>query len=224
MIDRAIGLFGLAVALVVGLYTFVPPDWPKMPTWATVLGIGLGIFLFGTGCGLVAADLRTREPPHKQTYDLKPFDAFQIAAGEETSLAILLYVENIPLPKNPTGETNVFDRALLTVEARDHWRSSLKNLDVECMKLNLNATHSAIQQAIRRFDEAEINRVTAYWAYHSVSLALKDEIERTGALCLAASNSLPEMSGFMRLLYQDLKFRAHRSGMYLTLTLWKHRA
>lgn len=109
------------------------------------------------------------------------FAAFERVAGEETSLALLLYVKEFQLPANQTVATNVYDRVILTAEQKDHWRGTLKALDGECEKNGLVATRAAIQEAINRFD-AEINRVTAYWAYHSVSLALKAEIGRSAAL------------------------------------------
>jgi hypothetical protein len=65
MIDRAIGLFGLALCLIVGLYAFAPEGWPKMPSWITIIGIGLGILLFGVGIGLVVADYRSPVEPQK---------------------------------------------------------------------------------------------------------------------------------------------------------------
>jgi hypothetical protein len=58
MIDRAIALFGIALSLVIGLWAFAPEGWPKMPPWATLSGIGIGILLFGVGVGLIVGDLR----------------------------------------------------------------------------------------------------------------------------------------------------------------------
>jgi hypothetical protein len=63
MIDRAIGLFGLALALVIGLLAFVPEGWPKIPLWLTLTGIGVGIFLCGLGVGLVMSGWRGGSHP-----------------------------------------------------------------------------------------------------------------------------------------------------------------
>ncbi|MGB7097323.1 MAG: hypothetical protein WBD95_00950 [Xanthobacteraceae bacterium] len=63
--DRAIGVFGLALGLILGLYTFAPKTWPKIPPWAALLGIGIAILLFGIGIGLAAADLRPPSAPQK---------------------------------------------------------------------------------------------------------------------------------------------------------------
>ena len=58
MLDRAIGLLGIALALIFGLWSLAPADWPKMPTCATLLGIGAGIGLIGLAAGLILADRR----------------------------------------------------------------------------------------------------------------------------------------------------------------------
>ena len=52
MIDRIIGLVGVALALILGLWSLAPPEWPKMPTWATLAGIAFGILLIGVAIGL----------------------------------------------------------------------------------------------------------------------------------------------------------------------------
>ncbi len=62
MLDRAIAIFGLALALIIGLWTFAPEGWPKIPPWITASGIGLGILLLGFGAGLIVADLRNDDP------------------------------------------------------------------------------------------------------------------------------------------------------------------
>jgi len=47
MLDRAIGLLGLALAVIFGVWSLAPEDWPKMPTWAVLLGVGVGLLLIG---------------------------------------------------------------------------------------------------------------------------------------------------------------------------------
>ena len=59
MIDRAIALVGLGITLLIGLYAFAPEGWPKIPTWLTLSGLGVGVFLCGIGVGLVIADQRS---------------------------------------------------------------------------------------------------------------------------------------------------------------------
>jgi hypothetical protein len=58
VLDRAIGLVGLALALILGLWSLAPEGWPKMPAWATLDGIGVGILLVGLAAGLIIADRR----------------------------------------------------------------------------------------------------------------------------------------------------------------------
>ena len=47
MLDRAIGIFGIALAIIFGFWTLAPEGWPKMPPWVLILGIGIGILLIG---------------------------------------------------------------------------------------------------------------------------------------------------------------------------------
>lgn len=63
MIDRAIALFGLAIALIIGLYTFAPEGWPKMAPSLTLSGICLGILILGIGIGLIIGDQRRALKP-----------------------------------------------------------------------------------------------------------------------------------------------------------------
>lgn len=66
MLDRAIGLTGLALALIVGLWPLTPEGWPKMPAWVTLSGIGLGILLIGLAAGMIIADHKTPQSSQQQ--------------------------------------------------------------------------------------------------------------------------------------------------------------
>jgi hypothetical protein len=59
MLDRAIGLLGIALALIFGLWSLAPEGWPKMPPWLMLGGIGGGIFLVGAATGLIVSEQRT---------------------------------------------------------------------------------------------------------------------------------------------------------------------
>lgn len=52
MIDRALGIIGIALALLSGA---VQHYFPQAPTWVVPLGFSVGIFLFGLSAGLLAA-------------------------------------------------------------------------------------------------------------------------------------------------------------------------
>jgi hypothetical protein len=58
MIDRAIALIGLAIALILGLYTFAPEGWPKVPPVLTVAGMCIGTLLLGLGAGMMIDEYR----------------------------------------------------------------------------------------------------------------------------------------------------------------------
>jgi len=84
MIDRAIGLVGIALAVLFGLAPFT--DF-KLPIWATYAGIGLGIWLFGVAVGLFAGAQR------------KPGKGPQII---ETNLFLQFSdSHSVPVEKNP---------------------------------------------------------------------------------------------------------------------------
>jgi hypothetical protein len=55
MLDRGIGIAGLALALIFGV---LPYFVPKLPHWISITGIGAGILLLGLSAGLVIADRR----------------------------------------------------------------------------------------------------------------------------------------------------------------------
>lgn len=52
MIDRALGIIGIALALLTGVGQHY---FPQAPAWVTPVGFGVGIFLFGLSAGLLAA-------------------------------------------------------------------------------------------------------------------------------------------------------------------------
>lgn len=60
MIDRALGIIGIALGLLTGA---IQHYFPQTPAWVAPLGFGIGIFLFGLSTGLLAAGgLRHKRP------------------------------------------------------------------------------------------------------------------------------------------------------------------
>ncbi len=60
MIDRALAIIGIALALIFGL----APYWVhRMPVWLSQAGAALGIFLIGLAAGLFASSQRTNIGP-----------------------------------------------------------------------------------------------------------------------------------------------------------------
>jgi hypothetical protein len=60
MIDRAIGIIGIALALLTLALQYY---FPQLPAWAPRVGFGAGIFLLGVSIGLIAAGgLRRKRP------------------------------------------------------------------------------------------------------------------------------------------------------------------
>jgi hypothetical protein len=55
MIDRAIGIAGIALGLV---FAFLQYFFPSLPSWLLISGVGLGVLLFGIALGIVIADRR----------------------------------------------------------------------------------------------------------------------------------------------------------------------
>jgi hypothetical protein len=60
MLDRGIGLLGIALAIIFGVWSLAPEGWPKMPSSASLIGVGLGILLIGLAAGLITGDARQR--------------------------------------------------------------------------------------------------------------------------------------------------------------------
>ena len=60
MIDRVIGLLGLALALIFGMTSLAPEGWPKVPAWASYCGVGVGVLLVGIAIGVAVADYRRK--------------------------------------------------------------------------------------------------------------------------------------------------------------------
>jgi hypothetical protein len=58
MLERAIGLFGITIGLVFGLWNLAPQDWPKIPRWVVFTGVSIGIFFVGIAIGLLIGDQR----------------------------------------------------------------------------------------------------------------------------------------------------------------------
>lgn len=56
MLDRGIGVAGLALTII---FWALPYFVPKLPSWALKLGLGVGVLLLGISVGLVIADQRT---------------------------------------------------------------------------------------------------------------------------------------------------------------------
>jgi hypothetical protein len=58
MLDRGIGILGIALAIIFGVWSLAPEGWPKMPPWASITGVGVGILLVGLAAGLIIGDYR----------------------------------------------------------------------------------------------------------------------------------------------------------------------
>jgi hypothetical protein len=59
MLDRAIGIIGIALALVFGFLPLIPL---KIPVWLTYSGIAVSVFLVGIALGLAWSDYRQVKP------------------------------------------------------------------------------------------------------------------------------------------------------------------
>lgn len=68
MIDRALGIVGIALALLTGP---VQHYFPQAPSWVAPLGYSIGIFLFGLSVGLLAAGGLYRKRPVRSSTSLR---------------------------------------------------------------------------------------------------------------------------------------------------------
>lgn len=122
MIDRVIGITGIALAIVIGLLQYY---FPQLPSWVPVLGFAIAIFLVGLCIGLMAAGGRF-EMIDKFTETLsillkgkipKPINLGKIIDKRERDLANMLNqlitfmqeIHNfiIPLSKGELTETGI---------------------------------------------------------------------------------------------------------------------
>jgi hypothetical protein len=70
MLDRAIGIVGISLALIFGLWSLAPETSPKPPTWAFLLGIWFGALLIGLAIGLLIGDRRRLLRPEAPDFRL----------------------------------------------------------------------------------------------------------------------------------------------------------
>lgn len=57
MIDRGIGIAGIALSIIIGALQFFQPE---IPGWVTITGIGVGILMLGMSIGIVWAGQRNQ--------------------------------------------------------------------------------------------------------------------------------------------------------------------
>jgi hypothetical protein len=106
MIDRGIGVAGLALALIFGA---LPYFAPKLPTWISSAGLGVGLLVLGLSVGLVIADRRNdvsmRQPVDKASLRLHIYDdnrtPDRIAAE---NIFRWFYLKNIIIMQEPKAE------------------------------------------------------------------------------------------------------------------------
>ncbi|MBI4913842.1 MAG: hypothetical protein HY823_14000 [Acidobacteria bacterium] len=68
MLDRGIGIAGLALALIFGILQYF---LPQLPRWASVTGILVGIFLLGLSIGLIVSSRRADKAKAAATAHLR---------------------------------------------------------------------------------------------------------------------------------------------------------
>lgn len=87
MLDRALGIAGIALGLV---FAFLQYFFPTLPNWLLLSGVGLGVLLLGVALGIVIADrrqARIRAPVDRAVLRLRVF--------ADTRLPERLHFQNI---------------------------------------------------------------------------------------------------------------------------------
>jgi hypothetical protein len=72
MLDRAIGILGIALAVIFGLYSLAPATWPKPPVWVMLAGIGVGVFLTGLAGGMFLSEFKQPDSPRTFIWNPDP--------------------------------------------------------------------------------------------------------------------------------------------------------
>jgi hypothetical protein len=89
MLDRGIGILGIALAIIFGAWSLAPEGWPKMPTWVALLGVGVGVLLVGLATGLVIGEQR------------KSVDQSEPQVVETNLFLQFLDSHSVPVERNP---------------------------------------------------------------------------------------------------------------------------
>ncbi|UDL87977.1 hypothetical protein LGH82_22830 [Mesorhizobium sp. PAMC28654] len=89
MLDRGIGILGLALAIIFGALSLAPEWLPKTPLWIAPTGLGVGVFLIGLAIGLVIGQQRT------------PIDLSEPQIIETNLFLQFSDSSSIPVEKNP---------------------------------------------------------------------------------------------------------------------------
>lgn len=120
MLDRGIGVLGIALAIIFGVWSLAPEGWPKMPSWVSLLGVGIGILLVGLAGGLIlGAQRKPANPNEPRLVETNLFLQFSDS-------------HSIPVEKNPRNIQNWY--ALYTesiyVDTKDKDGKSLGGFSV----------------------------------------------------------------------------------------------
>jgi hypothetical protein len=92
MIDRAIGIAGLALAIIFGAWSMAPEGWPKMPSWASLAGVIFGVLLIGIAVGMFVSD-QNGAPPSLEPSIIESGLFLQFT--DNTSIPVAKYIKNI---------------------------------------------------------------------------------------------------------------------------------
>jgi len=121
MLDRAIGLVGIALALIV---FFAPMRWPKMPSGVIHAGFAVAFLLIGLACGLIVADHRnqiTPPSPSKTAFSWFSKAVEELDVGPEHRLPrVIEYISTVQNTQNTRG---ILDKDGNLVEGLD-WSSA----------------------------------------------------------------------------------------------------
>jgi hypothetical protein len=120
MLDRGIGILGIALAIIFGAWSLAPEGWPKMPTWIALLGVGFGVLLVGLAIGLVIGERRKPADPNEpQIIETNLFLQFSDA-------------HSVPVEKNPRNIRNWYAHYTesIYVDTKDADRKSLGGFSV----------------------------------------------------------------------------------------------
>ena len=119
-LDRFLTLVGIIVSLFLGLYTFAPEGWPKIPGWLILLGLFIGLVTLGIGLGLWLAKWKSAKADFELVFD--PTDPHFHHVGDDRirfSVALRnLSDRTITLPSVQTPDTE-FANQIFT-EANPH--------------------------------------------------------------------------------------------------------
>ena len=154
MLDRGIGLVGIALAIIFGAWNFAPEELKKLPPWAIWVGVIFGVFLIGLAAGMMVSP--------QQTKDLNPKP---ICVAATPDIHISLLGANVFIPDSEPNLTGI------AIDARVWNTGRPTNITEWKLEILPNGKDPVLAQFTKM-----PNVITAKGKINSASIRLRDSL------------------------------------------------